>query len=73
MQYDNAASPGLLQPLPIPEAVWIDISMNIIDGLPTFFGKSVIFVVVDRLSKASHFMAFKHPYTAMSVAQMFLD
>lgn len=46
---------------------------DFIDGLPTSFGKSVIFVVVDRLSKASHFMVLKHPYTAMSVAQMFLD
>lgn len=47
--------------------------MDFIDGLPTSFGKRVIFVVVNRLRKAAHFMALKHPYTAMSVAQMFLD
>lgn len=72
-KYDNAASPGLLQPLPIPEGVWIDISMDFIDGLPVSSGKTVIFVVVDRLSKAAHFMALAHPYTAASVAQAFLD
>lgn len=72
-KYDNAASPGLLQPLPIPEAVWVDISMDFIDGLPLSGGKSVIFVVVDRLSKAAHFMALSHPYSAASVAQVFLD
>lgn len=72
-KYDTAASPGLLQPLPIPEAVWIDISMDFIDGLPLSFGKSVILVVVDRLSKAAHFMALAHPYSAASVAQTFLD
>jgi len=29
--------------------------------------------VVDRLSKATHFMALTHPYTARNVAQAFLD
>ena len=72
-KYDVAASPGLLQPLPIPEAVWTDISMDFIDGLPHSYGKTVIFVVVDRLSKAAHFIALAHPYTATSVAQAFLD
>lgn len=72
-KYDTSASPGLLQPLPIPGAVWIDISMDFIDGLPVSFGKSVILVIVDRLSKAAHFIALKHPYSAASVAQAFLD
>lgn len=47
--------------------------MDFNDGLPTSFDKSVIFVVVDRLSKAAHFMALSHPYTATYVAQIFLD
>lgn len=29
--------------------------------------------MVDRLSKAAHFMALSHPYTASTVAQLFLD
>uniref|UniRef100_A0A1J3DX06 Transposon Tf2-9 polyprotein n=1 Tax=Noccaea caerulescens TaxID=107243 RepID=A0A1J3DX06_NOCCA len=72
-KYDTAASPGLLQPLPIPATIWSDNSMDFIDGLPLSLGKSVIFVVVDRLTKAAHFMALAHPYTAVSVAQLFLD
>lgn len=42
--------------------------MDFIDGLPKAAGKEVIFVVVDRLSKAAHFMAMKHPYSAREVA-----
>lgn len=72
-KYDTAAYPGLIQPLPIPEAVWTDISLDFIDGLPPSFRKSVILVVVDRLTKAAHFIALSHPYSASSVAQSFLD
>jgi len=47
--------------------------MDFIKGLPISYGKQVIFVVVDRLSKAAHFMALSHPYSAREVAQSFLD
>lgn len=49
-KYDNAAYPGLLQPLQLPTEVWKDISMDFIEGLPRSMGKDVIFVVVDRMS-----------------------
>ncbi|KAL5731844.1 hypothetical protein ACHQM5_004534 [Ranunculus cassubicifolius] len=70
---EHVASPGLLQPLPTPDKPWTDISMDFIEGLPSSGNKNTILVIVDRFSKYSHFVALKHPFTASTVAQLYLD
>jgi IS30 family transposase len=47
--------------------------MDFIVGLPKSGNKSVIMVVVDRLSKYAHFCALQHPFTTSTVAQLFMD
>ena len=50
-------SAGLLQPLSIPGSKWEEISMDFIIGLPmTQQGHDSIWVIVDRLTKSSHFV-----------------
>ena len=43
------------------------------EGLPKSHMQSVVLVVVDRLTKYTHFMAFSHPYTATKVANVYLQ
>ena len=59
--------------MPIPTQVWTNISMDFIDGLPSSKGKTVLFMVVDRLSKYAHFIPMSHPYIAPKVAQTFFE
>src|SRR4051794_36096536 len=48
---------GLLQPLKIPEWKWEEIGMDFITGLPrSQKGHDSIWVIVDRLTKAAHFI-----------------
>ena len=64
---------GLLQPLSIPSQRWEEVSMDFITVLPKSEGKSVIMVVLDRLTKYAHFCALSHPFKASTVSSAFME
>lgn len=70
---ETIAPAALLSPLPILEAIWEDISMDFVEGLPKSDGKNVIYVVVDGLSKFAHFIIpMSNSYSVVHVARIFL-
>lgn len=71
-KHEHVKSPGLLQPLPVPDGPWQEITMDFIEALPKSEGYTVILVVVDRLTKYAHFIPLKHPFSAPVVAKAFL-
>jgi hypothetical protein len=64
---------GLLQPLAIPIQRWEEVSMDFITELLKSKGKSVIMVIVDRLTKYTHFCALSHPFKASTVSIAFME
>jgi hypothetical protein len=64
---------GLLQPLPIPELKWETISMDFITGLPKLTKQNdSIMVMVDKLSKSSHFIPVKLTCKEINIANIFM-
>jgi hypothetical protein len=64
---------GLLQPLQIPQWKWDEIGMDFIVGLPrTRTGYDSICVVVDRLTKATHFIPVKTTYNSAVLAELYM-
>ena len=67
----NTHLAGLLYPLPIPEQKWESVSMEFIMGIPMSEGKYIIYVVMEMLTKYSHFFAVTSTIYASEVVSLF--
>ncbi|WVZ89068.1 hypothetical protein U9M48_035525 [Paspalum notatum var. saurae] len=65
---------GLLQPLKVPKWKWEEITMDFIVGLPrTQKGYNSIWVVVDHLTKLSHFIPVNTAYSGAKLAELYIS
>lgn len=70
----SQAPMGLLQPLPIPDAPWDQVTMDLITQLPmSISGYDAIVVFVDKLTKMIHCVATTTTVTAPELAHIFFD
>ncbi|WVZ51912.1 hypothetical protein U9M48_003012, partial [Paspalum notatum var. saurae] len=71
---DHLKSVGMLQPLEVPAWKWENIHMDFIVGLPsTQKGYDSIWVVIDRFTKAAHFLPVKTTYRAKQYAELYIS
>ena len=72
MKSSNQKPAGLLHPLPTPERNWECVSMDLITDLPlTPRGFDSVLVVVDRLSKMTHFAPCLKTISSLQLAELF--
>ena len=63
---------GLLQPLPIPHRPWSHIALDYVTGLPPSHHHTTILTIVDRFSKAVHFIPLTKLPSASETAQLLI-
>lgn len=65
---------GLLQPIMIPEWKWNRVMIDFVSGLPLTPGKKdAIWVVVDRLTKSTHFLLVYTYYLFDKLAEIYVS
>ena len=74
VKLEHQRTSGLLQQLPIPEWKWDMIAMDFISGLPhTLSGYNAIWVIIDRLTKTTHFLPIKKAYSTDRLARLYAN
>ena len=65
---------GLLNPLPIPQWKWDNITMNFVSGFPLIQQKhDSIWVIVDKLTKSAHFISVRMDYSMDRLDKLYVE
>ena len=64
--------PDKLHPFEVSNHKWEEIAMDFITGLPISDGKDAIWVIVDRLTKYTHFISIKSKNKAPQLAEIYM-
>ncbi|GJY99899.1 putative reverse transcriptase domain-containing protein [Tanacetum coccineum] len=71
---ENQRPSGLLQQPEIPVWKWEEIAMDFVTKLPrTSSGHDTIWVIMDRLTKSSHFLPMREDYKMERLARLYLN
>jgi hypothetical protein len=69
----HSKTPGLLQPLVVPDGASHTVSLDFVEGLPQSGFANCILVVLDKFNKYGHFIPLKHPFSALLVTKLFIE
>ena len=65
---------GLLNPLPIPQWKWDNITMDFVFGFPLTQRKhDAVWVIIDRLTKSAHFLLVQLDYSMDRLAELYVS
>ena len=64
---------GLLQPLPVPEWKWADITMDFVTALSRSpKGNNAVWVIMDRLTKSAHLLPLRVGQSTELLAEKYM-
>ncbi len=65
---------GLLNPIPIPQWKWDNITMDFVTNLPLTRRKhDAVWVIIDKLTKSAHFLPIRLDYSMDRLAEMYVN
>ena len=73
-QTEHQVPTGLLNPLPIPQWKWDNITMDFVSSFPLTQKKhDSAWVIVDRLTKSAYFIPVRIDYSMDRLAELYVD
>ena len=74
VKVEHQVPSGLLNPLPIPQWKWDNITMDFVSGFPLTQRKyDTVRVIVDRLTKSAHFLSIRLNYSMDRLAELYVS